>query len=215
MIAWIRKIFSRSADLDRDLRDEVQFHLDSRAQLNEQAGQAVAEARATARKQFGNVTRIQEESRRVHIPDLVQSIAQDVRYALRSFSRTPAFTISAVCAIALGIAASSAVFSVVDRILFRNLPYAHEERLAWVGMGAPIEPNEFLLGSDYIEWRQSQKVFESFTSASGVTDCDITDSNPARLSCGRVESNFLSTLGIRPFVGRDFTKEEDLPNGSN
>lgn len=213
MISWIRRIFSRSADLDRDVRDEIQFHLDSRAELNEQAGQAAPDATATARKQFGNATRIYEETRSVHISELVESIAQDVRYALRSFFRTPAFTIAAVCAIALGIAASSAVFSVVDRILFRSLPYAHEERLAWVGMGAPIEPNEFLLGSDYIEWRQSQSVFESFTSASGVTDCDITDSNPTRLSCGRVESNFLSTLGIRPLAGRDFTKEEDLPNG--
>lgn len=213
MIRKVREWLRRGDKLDRELSEEIQFHLDSRAQLNQQAGEAAEDAHHSARRAFGNVTHVYEDTRRMHISELAESIAQDVRYALRSFARTPAFTLAAIFAITLGIAACSAVFSVVDRILFRSLPYANEDRLVWVGVGAPIEPNEFMLGPDYLEWRQEQKVFDAFTSSSGVSDCDVTESSPMRLACGRVEASFLPTLGIAPALGRNFTDEEDRPNG--
>lgn len=137
---------------------------------------------------------------------------QDLRYALRSFGRNPAFTLTAVLAAALGIGASTAVFSVVDRILFRSLPYPHEEQLVSLGMTAPIEPTEFVFGPDYLEWRQERTAFQGFASYSGSTDCDLSEQNPVRLSCVRVESTFLPVFGIQPVVGRNFTAEEDRPN---
>ena len=81
-----------------------------------------------------------------------------------------------------------------------------------IGMVAPIEPNEFLLGSDYLEWRRRQQPFRAMTTWSGLTDCDITDQSPMRVRCARVESNFLDTLGIQPVLGRNFTAGEDRPN---
>lgn len=137
---------------------------------------------------------------------------QDLRYALRSFGRNPAFTLTAVLAAALGIGASTAVFSVVDRILFRSLPYPNEEQLVSLGMTAPIEPTEFVFGPDYLEWRQERTAFQEFASYSGSSDCDLSEQNPVRLSCVRVESTFLPVFGIQPVVGRNFTADEDRPN---
>src|SRR5205823_2367490 len=91
------------------------------------------------------------------------------------------------------------VFSVVDRILFRSLPYPHDERLVSFGDKAPFEANEFVLGPDYLDWKKAQTPFESVTSfVPGGADCDLTERNPVRLKCALVESTFLPTDGV-PF----------------
>jgi putative ABC transport system permease protein len=135
----------------------------------------------------------------------------DLRYTVRILLRNPVFTLTAVLALALGIGASTAVFSVVDRILFRSLPYTQENRLVSLGLVAPIEPQEFMLGADYVEWRRQQTPLESLTSWSGTSDCDLTDGTPVRAVCAQVEANFLRALGVRPLLGRDFAVEDDRP----
>ncbi len=145
---------------------------------------------------------------------MLETLIQDLRYAARGFAHNPMFTLTAVMAAALGIGATTAVFSVVDRILFRSLPYPQDDRLVSVGMMAPLDSNEFLLPDAYFDWRKLQTPFQSITSfTAGVADCDLTESDPVRLGCARVEANFLPTLGLAPIVGRNFTSEEDLPNG--
>lgn len=139
---------------------------------------------------------------------------QDLRYSIRGFLRAPAFTLTSVAAIAIGIGAATAVFSVVDRILFRPLPYANEDRLVSLGFTAPIENNEFMLGADYYEWREEHTAFEAMTSWSMAADCDLTSDRPERLTCASVEATFLPVLGIAPLAGRNFTHAEDLPNGA-
>src|ERR1700676_2297751 len=145
----------------------------------------------------------------------LESLIQDLRYGARGFARNPIFTLTAVFAAALGIGASTAVFSVVDRILFRSLPYPDEDRLVSVGMMTPLDTNEVLFAGSYLDWRKNQTPFESITSfTAGVGDCDLTEMNPARLGCASVEANFLPTLGLSPIVGRNFADQEDRPNGS-
>jgi predicted permease len=142
----------------------------------------------------------------------MSTLLQDVRYDLRMLAKNPGFTAVAILTLALGIGSTTAVFSVSDRILFRSLPYPDAGRLVSVGMVAPIEPNEFMLGTDYLEWRANQTPFESMTSMQpGVADCDLTDQNPIRLACAHVESSFLPTFGVRPLLGRNFTRDEDRP----
>ena len=138
-------------------------------------------------------------------------LAQDIHYGVRTMLRAPSFTLAAVAAMTLGIGAGTAVFSVVDRILFRALPYPEDGRLVSLGMTAPIAPQEFLLGYDYLDWRAASTPFASMGVWSGVNDCDLTDSNPARLQCGIVDSHLLPTLGIQPIFGRNFTEAEDQP----
>ncbi|HLK65014.1 MAG TPA: ABC transporter permease, partial [Bryobacteraceae bacterium] len=139
-------------------------------------------------------------------------VYQDVIFALRMLSRNRTFSLVAVLSLAIGIGAATSVFSVVDRILFRSLPYAYGDRLLSVGIAAPMLPYDFLFGSSYLDLRTHQQMFEAVTSWSGINDCDLTDGEPVRLSCAAVESTFLSTVGITPILGRGFTPEEDGPS---
>jgi putative ABC transport system permease protein len=141
----------------------------------------------------------------------LEALPRDLRHAARGLLRSPTFTIAALSAMALGVGAGTAVFSVVDRILFRALPYEAPDRLVSLGMAAPIVPNEFLLGYDYLDWRDRQAPFEAFTSWAGSGDCDLNDVNPVRLRCAAVDVTFLPALGIHPLAGRNFTREENQP----
>ena len=141
----------------------------------------------------------------------IRAATQEFYYTARGLRRTPAFTITAILTVAVAIGASTAVFSVVDRVLFRPLPYYQDSRLVSVGITAPIERHEFMLGRQYFDWKDHQTPFEQMTSWSGLSDCDLTDQDPVRLTCARVESTFLSTFGVKPFIGRDFIHQDDVP----
>src|SRR5205823_1593911 len=117
------------------------------------AGLSEEEARRQALIRLGNAEQARQAYReRAGLPFL-DTLMQDVRYALRGLRRNPAFALTAIVTLALGMGASTAVFSVVDRILFRPLPYAHPDQLVSVGLTAPIIPQEFMLGGSYYEWR--------------------------------------------------------------
>jgi putative ABC transport system permease protein len=139
----------------------------------------------------------------------------DLRYAIRGLIRNPAFALTAILAATLGIGATTAVFSAVDRILFRPLPYADEDRLVSVGMMAPIDTNEFFLAESYFDLRRHPGPFQEVTAfQAGSIETDLTEGNPVRLRALRLEANFLRLFGIRPAVGRDFTREEDRPGAA-
>src|SRR4029077_2751711 len=167
-----------------------------------------------ARREFGGVEQTKELYREQRRLPFIDTLLQDLRFALRMLVKKPGWALVAIATLAVGIGATSAVFSVVDRILFRSLPYPQEERLVSFGLLAPIERNEFMLGASYVDFRKNPGPFEAVTSmAPGTTDCDVTEENPVRLNCGVVEQNFLLTLGVQPILGRNFTLEEDQPNG--
>src|SRR2546429_961820 len=172
-----------------------------------------AEARYAARREFGGVEQMKELHRDHRSIPFLDELLQDLRFALRPWGNRPGFALVAILTLALGIGSTTAVFSVVDRILFRSLPYPHDERLVSFGDKAPFEANEFVLGPDYVDWKKAQTPFESVTSfVPGGADCDLTERNPVRLKCALVESTFLPTFGIQPFLGRNFTSDEDRPN---
>ena len=137
---------------------------------------------------------------------------QDVRHSFRQLHRSRGFTTVAVITLALGIGATTAMFSLVDRMLFHSLPYAHENELVSVGVVAPIIDGEFLFATNYLDWREHQSAFSGFTSTTGVGDCDVTENDPVRTTCASVASTFLPTFGIQPVLGRNFTRDEDQPN---
>jgi putative ABC transport system permease protein len=143
----------------------------------------------------------------------LESILQDLRYTLRGFGRSPAPFWIAVTTMALGVGGVTAVFSVVDRILLRDLPYAHQDRLVWLGMKAPINNNEFLLEGDFSRFVQNNQVFDSMGAIGRVNDCDLNEQDSLRLACAQVTASFLPTLGLGPQIGRNFTPQEDAPNG--
>ena len=142
------------------------------------------------------------------------TFGRELKYAARELLRNRPFTAAALVALTLGIGASTAIFSVVDRILFRALPYREADRLVSVGMFAPILPQEFLLGYDYVDWRgAATSPFESMGAMSaGLNDCDLNDSRPLRLRCGRIDADLLRTLGTGLAAGREFTRAEERLN---
>ncbi|MBS1820956.1 MAG: ABC transporter permease [Acidobacteria bacterium] len=195
-----------------ELDEELAFHLQREEEEHRAAGMNANDARRQARIAFGGVERAKAKCREARPGFWMEVLAQDVRYALRGFRRNPVFTITIVVTLMLGIGATAAVFSVVDRILFRALPYAHGDRLVSVGLVQSMEPQEFMLGHFYYDWRRDQTPFEAMTSENAVTRvCDLTEGSSAQLSCPIVEVNFLPTLGITPAAGRNFLPEEGRP----
>jgi putative ABC transport system permease protein len=195
-----------------ELEEEFQSHLEQATEFNLTAGMDPEEARRQARIQFGAIEAAREQSHEQNPGWWLGTLVQDVRYALRGFRRNPVFALTVVATLALGIGATTAVFSVVDRILFRSLPYAHDDRLVSVGLVQSLARQEFTLGGFFYEWRDNQRPFASLTFERGVNECDLTEANPVHLQCAAVAQNFLPTLGIVPVLGRNFSPDEDLPN---
>lgn len=198
-----------------DVDEELSFHVEKQIEANIAAGMTRDEAHRQARIAFGGVEGAREACHEQRPLSLLETSWYDIRYGVRGFRRSPMFTITAILTLMIGIGTTAAVFSVVDRILFRPLPYAEPSRLVSVGLVAPISPQEFVLGGWYFDWRDHQTPFQSLTSTAGTGPCDLTERNPERLSCAGVESTFLPTLGIGPMLGRNFTADEDRPNGPN
>jgi len=196
-----------------EVDEELRFHLEQQIEANIRAGMSEEEARRQAAIAFGGPERMREQCREERPGYWLETLMQDVRYAVRGFRRNPTFSLTVVLTLMLGIGSTTAVFSVVDRILFRSLPYGDSSRLVSVGLVAPIEPQEFMLGGSYYQWQDNQKPFSALTSEIGTEPCDLTESNPLRIDCARVEANFLPTLGVSPLIGRNFTENEDRPHG--
>ena len=210
--ARFRGIFDSGRSGD-EFDAELESHIAAHTADGVRAGLTAEEARRQALLHLGGVEQARQNYRERATLPWLEHLLRDVSYALRGFRRNPVFAVTAIVTLTLGISATAAVFSVVDRVLFRSLPYAHPEQLVSVGLTAPIIPQEFMLGGSYYEWRDNQKPFTALTSETGVNPCDLTEHNPAHLNCASVEANFLPTLGVSPILGRSFLPEEDRPNG--
>jgi putative ABC transport system permease protein len=200
---------ARTSEIDAELESHVAMHTEDGVR----AGLSDEEARRRALIQLGGTEQTRQAYRERATLPWMESLGFDVRYALRGFGRNLIFTITVIVTLALGIGATTAVFSVVDRILFRSLPYAHDDRLVSFGLSQSLEKQEFTLGGFFYEWRDNQRPFESITFERGTNECNLTETRPAALKCASVAQNFLSTLGVSLRLGRSFLPEEDLPNG--
>jgi putative ABC transport system permease protein len=211
----IRVLMFRRRQLERDLDDELEFHLAMHQQKLIDQGMPPEEARCAARRAFGNPTQAKETSRDLWTFSFLETLWQDLRYGLRQLRRNPGFTAVAVLTLALGIGANAAIFSVLYRNLIRPLPYPHARRLVLFGVVVPaLDSRPFLFGFTYLGLRHEQTPFESMASwEPGVQGCDIAAPQPQRMACAQVESTFLTTFGVRPILGRNFTSEEDRPGG--
>ena len=213
LLRRIHSLFTSSRD-ERNLHLELTSHIDALTEANIRRGMSPTEARQEARREFGGFEQTKEAYRDQRGIPFFDVLRQDLHFTLRMLGKKPAFTSVAILTLAIGIGASSAVFSVVDRILFRSLPYPEDDRLVSFGDMAPFDSREFMLGPDFVDWRARQAPFESVTAVEpGSIDCDLTEQNPVRLSCGQADAAFLSTFRIAPLLGRNFSREEDQPNG--
>ena len=197
-----------------ELDEELQFHLEQAVAVKSAGGMTPKEARRQALIEFGGVEQTRERCHEQEPGWWIGTLRQDVRYALRGFRRNPAFTITVIVTLALGIGATTAVFSVVDRILFRALPYAHADRIVSVGLVQSLEGEEFTMGGFFFDWLDHQRPFSAMASQGTMLHaCDLVEANPQQLNCIPVQAGFLPLLGISPVLGRNFSPDEDRPNG--
>jgi predicted permease len=202
-MSWIKRVFARRR-LYRDLSEEMREHLEEKIEDLVAGGMSREEATRTARREFGNVTLLEERSREVWQWPPIESLFLDVRYGLRSLTKTPSFTILAIAILALGIGANTAIFSVVNAVLLRPLPYPDPARLVAVTtqlVAAPATLVTLRNGSRLVE-------YAGYTQNSEV---NLTgQGEPARIVASEVSANLFRVLGVRPLMGGDFGDGEDL-----
>jgi predicted permease len=203
----LRFFLSRKRPVDLD--DELQFHLEQSTQTNIAAGMSPEEARRQAAIAFGGVERTREQCYEQRPGRLLEAVVQDVRYALRWLGRNPIFTTAVITTLALGIGPTTAVFSVVDSLLLRPLPYPNSEQIVRIwNTFSPRGMNEIPLSEpEFLEYQQSQ----SFAHVAGFSLGTVTltgTGDPLRLVASWGTSEFFSVLGTEPFLGRVFSTQE-------
>ncbi|HVL68719.1 MAG TPA: ABC transporter permease [Vicinamibacterales bacterium] len=205
----------RQARLDARLDEEVQFHLDMLAQEYVRRGLSEADARRAARRAFGGVTQMKESYRDQRGLPLVETIAQDARYGVRSLLRTPGFTFAALLTLALGIGANSAIFSVVNAVLIRPLPYADPDRIVTFGrmVRGAQHPQENMDGRRYLFYREHLQSVDALAAWSGVGFNLATDDGGEYVLGRAVSSEYFAVFTGRPLHGSTFTREHDAPGG--
>ena len=214
---WLRlKALVRRRELDRDLDDELTFHLAMREEKLREQGVAAEEAPYAARRQFGNVTLLKETSRELWGFRWLETIAQDVRYGLRMLAKNPAFTAVAILTLALGIGANTAIFSVVNAVLLRPLPYPHPDEIAQVNLAWKDGGlNDTLTGPEFEFYRDHASAFKAIAGFRGGPDLSIKRGGASEwISSLRVTDGFFKVLGVAPALGRGIQREETVPGSA-
>jgi putative ABC transport system permease protein len=196
---------------------EIQFYLDQETEDNVARGMSPEEARATARKKFGNPVLVQEEIYRMHSAVFFETIGKDLRHALRTMRKNPVFAATAVLTLALGIGANTAIFTVIRAVLLKPLEYRDPDRLVFFSK-ENSHRGQHDLPFSAVQLDQIQAGARSFAGIGAYlgTKEDMTLSgagDPEALNGARVSANFLDILGVHPIVGRGFLPEEDVSGG--
>src|SRR5688500_5925333 len=207
----------RRAPMERRLDDEMQFHIDMLTEKHVRAGASPGDARRAALAAFGGTERFKDDTRDEYRSRLVDELMQDARYAVRVVRRHPGFAIAAALTFALGIGASTAMFSLVNGVLLRPLPYAAPERLVavWEKNIARGNDRNVVAVRNFEAWRERAR---SFDGMAGVVPLPATIAgvpNPERVVGAEVSPGYFTLLGVRPALGREFTRDEELNGGAD
>ncbi|HSE20104.1 MAG TPA: ABC transporter permease [Pyrinomonadaceae bacterium] len=202
----LRALRHRDAVL-QDIDEELRAHIEMEAEANQEQGMAPEQARISAVKSFGNVGSIKDLAYEIRGGGLMETFWQDLRYSGRMLLKNRSFTLIAILTLGLGIGANTAIFSIVNAVLLRPFPYQAPEHLVMIGenvaRGSVSYPN-------FADWKDDRKAFESTSAVRANENFNLTGAGePERLQGRLVSAEFLSTLGVKPFIGRDFLAEED------
>src|SRR5262252_9686748 len=206
----------RRGRFEREMDEEMRFHLEMQIEQNLASGMAAEEARYAAQRQFGNQTWLKEVSREMWSLNSIETLIQDLRYGVRTLMKSPGFAFVAVLTLALGIGANTAILTVVNAALLRGLPYRDPERLVHLWETTPRQDFSQHEASypDFLDWRENQ-VFEGVAAYAGGSGLTLTGRGaPARLPATLVSSNFFTVLGVEAMRGRAFRPEEDQPSAA-
>jgi predicted permease len=200
---------------NEELSEEMQAHLTLAEREAMEAGQSPKEAHHAARREFGNVGVAEEVTRDAWGWRWIAEMLQDVRYGVRNMLRTPGFTAVTILTLALGIGANTAIFSVVNAVLFRALPYRDAGKLVWATNFVKGQGQNLVFADEYAGYRTQSHVFQSIAAYSAAAEYTLTgNGTPERLRGAMVTESFLNVLGVTPQLGRNFLPEEDRPVGA-
>lgn len=216
-MAWYDRFWNvfRPDRLQRDLERELSFHVTERAEELQAGGLSQSEATRTARLQFGNVTRQLERTRDMDLNAWLDAMVRNLRYAVRALAKTPAFTMTVVLTLALGIGANSAVFSAIYAVLLRPLPFPNGDQLVKVTQSHPQFRQPFVAPIRLGEWNRLNSTFQLISGYYSEDTSEISGELPEKLKRAWLAPGFLQTLGIAPALGRDFSPEEERYGGPN
>jgi putative ABC transport system permease protein len=224
-IPGLRRAVRVASDrIGRDIDDEIAFHIDSRVRELTQQGLSDADARAQVESEFGDLRASRRElaaidrrrERRERLSAVVSAVGQDARYALRSLRRSPAFSITAVLTLAMGMGASAAIFALVNGVLLRPLPFGHPDRLVAIYHELPAV--------NMAHQPQTATTFFTYQRLTHTTDGigvyqegDVNlaevggTAAPERLTSAKISATLIPVLQVAPLIGRSFNAEDDRP----
>jgi len=203
----------RKSQMECELDEELSYHIEQQTEQNIRLGMSPEDARYAARKAFGGVELAKERSRDARGVRWLEETSQDLRYGARMLVKNPGFTLVAALTLALGIGANSAIFSVVNGVLFKSLPYPDDDRLVVVTEETQAAPGLPVAYPDYLDWKVRQPVFENLAAHMVIGGILTGGGEPERVFGRRVSANFFATLGVIPQLGRAFTEAEDRTGG--
>src|SRR5947208_8227096 len=207
MRAWLLRFggLFRKVRQDRDFAVEMDSHLQMHIEDNLRAGMNAAEARRKALIKLGGIEQTKEIYRDRRGLPLLETLFQDLRFALRMLRKTPGFTVVVVLTLALGIGVNTAIFSIVNGVLLQPLPYPRPEQLVVVARTAPRFDHPVpVSGPNFLDWRARARQFQFLAGFDGRRFTVMFGNEPENMLGAAVSPNFLSLLEAAPILGRDF-----------
>ena len=216
-MTWLRVFMHRlrglflKRKLEQELEDEIRAHLEMQTEDNLRQGMSADEARLAALRMFGGVEQVKESYRERRSLPVVETTLQDLRYGARWLVKHPSFTVVAVLTLALGIGATITIFSVVNAVLLRPLPYPDADRLVYLWSIAPAQ-NIRERASAYAnvaDWREQNQSFEAIAAFDPTVVTLTGEAEPEQVMSVRASANLFPLLGVAPLLGRTFTADEE------
>jgi predicted permease len=214
----LRSLF-RKEQVDQELNEELGAYLEMAAEEKMKQGMSRKDALRAVRLERGSLESTKEVVRSAGWESFVEALWQDLRFGVRVLSKSPGFTAVNILTLALGIGANTAIFTVVNGVLLRPMPFAEADRLALVSLaprGGPFEWQPGISDRDYLAFRKQDKAFESVASFTTGTTANLTGAgDPAQIPVAYVTSEFFSTLRTSPEIGRGFVERDGKPGGDD
>lgn len=210
---WLRALF-RHQQLENEMAEEFQFHLERQIEALVDRGLSPDEARQKALQMVGSIEPQKERCRDAWGTQSVENCVRDLRYALRVLVKNRGFSIVVILSLALGIGANTAIFSLVDALVLQPLPYRDAARLMALSETNRSSEDLWTSWPDFLDWRKQSRSFSSIAAIEGGIMTLTGSGQAVRLVDRAVSSSFLKILGVQPLLGRDFSAEDDRPGAA-
>jgi predicted permease len=213
-MSWFNRFSNlfRREKMGEEIDEELKFHLDARTRDNLNDGMNAEEAQHDARRRFGNATLAKERAYEMNIVMSIETISRDLRYALRSLRKSPGFTVAAILTLALGFGANTAVFTVVNGVLLRPLPFPEPGRLFLISYQSKqgmLENQPGLYDTAYLEYEKHNQAFRQIATFNEDSATLTGAGDASRVPTAMVTSSFFPVLQVNPAMGRTFLPEEE------